>query len=399
MNKNKLHRAIHLYTCCCISFFVAFKFLLPVFIILLTLNWMMEGRFKEKFASLADKKTVLLFISLYFLYVIGMTYSKNLSYGWADLQTKFSLLLFPLLLSNFSFTQQELKKIMYSLLSGVVLASFILLMRAFYFYFTQHLNYFFYIDFSYWAHPSYFGMSVNLALLFLLVGKDLVFSPTTKLLLLLFLTLIIVLLSSKLALICTLILFFSYGCNRIIRSKKYKLGFAALLIFVSVIVLLFTQVPELESRIHNSIDALSADKIDITSSESNTVRILVWKAASQAFVESGPLGFGAGDVKDELFSRYAINGFTGALEHKLNAHNQFLQTGIALGWIGFLLLLLTIFLPVYNSWKQNNFLFVGFSVMIVINLLTESMLEAEAGVIFIAFFQSLLFFRSTTELP
>jgi O-antigen ligase len=177
------------------------------------------------------------------------------------------------------------------------------------------------------------------------------------------------------------------------------MGIAVLLIFVSGTLFLISKIPELESRIQNGVNTLNADNIDKTSSESNAVRILVWRAASQAFAESGLWGYGTGDVKDELFSRYEQNGYSGALEHKLNAHNQFLQTGIALGWIGFLLLLLTIILPLLTCWKQKNFLFVGFIVMIGINLLTESMLEAEAGVIFIAFFQSLLFFRSTSELP
>lgn len=288
---------------------------------------------------------------------------------------------------------------MYSFLAGVVLASLILLMRAFYFYFTQHLNYFFYTDFSYWAHPSYFGMSVNLALLFLLIKQDLAISKTVKLLLLLLLTLIIVLLSSKLALLCTFLLFISYGVYTVIISKKYKTGIAALLLFLSGTIFLLSQIPELDSRIQNGMNALSADNIDKNSSESNAVRILVWRAASQAIAESGLFGFGTGDVKDELFNRYQKNGYSGALEHKLNAHNQFLQTGIALGWIGFALLLLTLIIPFILSWKQKNFLFVGFISIVVINMLTESMLEAEAGVIFIAFFQSLLFFRSTSELP
>ena len=273
-----------------------------------------------------------------------------------------------------------------------------MLCRAFYFYFSQHLNYFFYVDFSYFLHPSYFGLSVNLAILLLLSRSEFVLPVYLKVVLVLFLTLIIVLLSSKLALLSTVLIFIFHGINYLVLTKKYKTGLLLFALFFATVFILIKSIPELNTRIQNTLDALNADKIDKTDSESNAVRILVWNAASEALLENGMFGVGTGDVKDELLKHYEKLGYTGALEHKLNAHNQFLQTGVALGFLGFALLIATFLIPIYFAWQQKNYLFVSFALLVIINCLTESMLEAEAGVISIAFFQSLLFFRPNTEI-
>ncbi len=398
MNKSDLHKTVHFYCCCAIAFFLSFKFLIPIFIILLLLNWFSEGNLKNKFTSHENKSILLLFIAPYCFYLIGMLYSANTSYGFADLQTKLSLMLFPLVFSTTKLRPGEHLKIGNALLLGVISASLFLVSRASYYYFTLGVNYFFYVDFSNFLHPSYFGLAVNLCILVLLTHNESNLSGYLKFILVTFLTLIIFLLSSKLALLSTLLIFIGYGINFILQSKRYKTGITLLILLLGVSVFLVKSIPELEARIQNTVQALTAEKTDKTNSESSAVRILVWKAASDAFLQNGLLGVGTGDVKDELFSHYKELGYTGALEHKLNAHNQFLQTGIALGYLGFALLLSYFLLPIFISWQQKNYLFVSCSLLIAINCLTESMLEAEAGVIFIAFFQSHLFFRSNKEL-
>ena len=96
--------------------------------------------------------------------------------------------------------------------------------------------------------------------------------------------------------------------------------------------------------------------------------------------------------------KYQQLGYTGAYSHKLNAHNQFLQTGIALGIIGILFLIITLVLPAYISWQQNNYFYVCLIVLLSFNFLTESMLETQSGVMFYAFLSSLLFFRKNEEI-
>ena len=390
-----LHAKVQLYLCCAFAFFLSFKFALPIFVVLLVLNSILEGNFNARYANIPNKKMVCLHCSLYLLYLVGMLYSENKSYGWADLQTKLSMLLFPLLLNFSRFEHQETKKIQQFFLAGVVIASVSLLGRATFIYFYEHLNYFYYVDFSVFLHPSYFGMMINIALLFILLDASNlgISSNFVRISLLLFCSLIILLLSSKLALISCLLIFIGVGIYRMLQSKNYLLGMVFLLLFIAASAAIIRTVPELNQRIQNARVVLNANSIDKTDAESNAVRILVWHAATAAFLENGMIGTGTGDVKDELFKHYKQNGYTGALEHRFHAHNQFLQTGVALGYIGFVIFLLGILVPVSVAWKNKNFLYVSFALLVVLNFLTESMLESEAGVFIFAFFYSLLFFR------
>ena len=75
-----------------------------------------------------------------------------------------------------------------------------------------------------------------------------------------------------------------------------------------------------------------------------------------------------------------------------NAHNQFLQVLIDHGLIGFLILLFYSFFMIYSSIVKKKFIFTIFLCVIVLNFLTESILETQSGVIFFAFFNTILFF-------
>src|SRR3989304_10262896 len=86
-------------------------FAISVSIILLTLNWIVEGQFKKKFQILKQRKSILVFVSIYLLHVIGMLYSSEIGYGLGDLKIKLPLLLFPVIIGtsrplNFSHLKQ-----------------------------------------------------------------------------------------------------------------------------------------------------------------------------------------------------------------------------------------------------------------------------------------------------
>ncbi|MBL4734406.1 MAG: O-antigen ligase family protein, partial [Flavobacteriales bacterium] len=103
-------------------------------------------------------------------------------------------------------------------------------------------------------------------------------------------------------------------------------------------------------------------------------------------------GVGTGDVKDELIARYAENGLTGIVEKRLNAHNQFLQSFAALGIFGFLSLLIALLAAAIYAIKRKNLVYFMFVIIIIVNALTESILEVQAGIVFYTFFNSLFMF-------
>jgi len=134
----------------------------------------------------------------------------------------------------------------------------------------------------------------------------------------------------------------------------------------------------------------SSQTIDKTDAESTAVRILIWKESIKLIKNKFWFGTTAGDVNDKLIESYEKEGLTGALTKKLNAHNQFLQTFIGTGFIGFvLLILMTLFLIVYSFIKKNYILML-LSILISLNFMVESMLQTQAGFTFFTFFLCLI---------
>ena len=101
-------------------------------------------------------------------------------------------------------------------------------------------------------------------------------------------------------------------------------------------------------------------------------------------------GTTAGDANDKLVEAYEREGLAGALRKKLNAHNQFLQTFIGTGIIGFILLLLMTVGSLIYGFMKKNYILALFSILMIFNFLVESMLQAQAGFVFFAFFFCIL---------
>ena len=151
------------------------------------------------------------------------------------------------------------------------------------------------------------------------------------------------------------------------------------------------------SRLSKAQQAISSNDLDKNSTESTTERLLIWQSAVSVIKENVLVGVGTGDTNDALLKTYKTNQYSGALESRLNAHNQYLQTFIAIGIIGFLALMSMLFIPLYTALKKRDILYLLLLLLICFNLLFESMFERQAGVVFYAFFNGLFFFYMFTE--
>jgi O-antigen ligase len=209
------------------------------------------------------------------------------------------------------------------------------------------------------------------------------------------------LLSSKAGWIC-LLLFALYFFRWLVLKKNIISALLMMGLLISSFLFLnvyFT--PNFSTRIPKAsaiIETIKGNNIEhkkiTTSTDGNGRRILVWKAATEIIIENFWIGVGTGDAKDKMLEKYQEKGMVSEYENKLNSHNQYLNTFIAIGIIGFVILLLCFLLPLYFSYKEKTFLFAAFVCITGINFLVESMLETQVGVIFYAFFYTLLCFSS-----
>lgn len=317
--------------------------------------------------------------------------------GNFDIQVKLSLLIFPLLYTSRPLANKQVQQVFIALICGSLLCSALLLIHAVSSYYTTGENNFFYEAFTnHVIHPSYLAMYLNVAVCWLLIqlkknsqelGR---FTIILSLLIIFYFTFILVLLSSKLGLLTLVLICFSaliyYSC------KNYKAGIAGIILTIVAGLAIIKFVPAVSNRIQVAAEALMAPTTNNTDAESTAVRMLIWKAANQVIAENLLIGVGTGDAKDELIKEYERRGMTGAIKNQLNAHNEFYQVFVSIGLLGFLVFCIQLIVPLIVSIKEKNAIYTFFIIIMILNFLTESMLEAEAGVMFYAFFNSVLCF-------
>ncbi len=96
------------------------KFLLSLSLIVLLINWLIEGGFKTKFRSFFSDRLALFASSLYVLHLIGAIYSQH-DFGFLmkDLRVKLPMLLLPLIIS----TSVSISRATYLVLAKVFIGS------------------------------------------------------------------------------------------------------------------------------------------------------------------------------------------------------------------------------------------------------------------------------------
>jgi O-antigen ligase len=150
-------------------------------------------------------------------------------------------------------------------------------------------------------------------------------------------------------------------------------------------------IPTSINRLTPALEAVRAEKRDINMEDGTVQRIEIWKSSLELLRENPILGVGTGDVKDELLRKYDEKGMTFAKSYKLNSHNQYLQTSVALGFIGLLSLILMLLAPLIYAFKNKNYIYFFFLIIVGFSILVESMFENQAGVLFFTFFNTFLF--------
>lgn len=396
MLSKELHSKIHFYLSLAIAFTIPFGRFTPIFIVLIFSNWLLEADFKNKMNALFKNKLMLLFISFYLLHVFGLIYTKDISSGLFDIQVKMSLIIFPLIFVHRENNLVQFQKIFNAFLFGTILSSLIILIISCLLYIVAGAKRFFYTDFSYLIHPGYLSMYINFILigLFLMLFKNILFYSKIKIFwiitIIVFLSFINILLSSKMGLFSMILLFLGFLVYYVFSRRQYFIGLVGVLGLIFMVFLSLKLFPELSARINRSIISITETQTDLTATESTSVRLLIFGAANKIISNHTLIGVGTGDVINELIREYHIRGMKGAEELRLNAHSVFYQVFIALGIVGFLLLLLNLFIPIRQAFKFKGHIYVLFLGLILLNFLTESMLNTQAGVIFYAFFNTLL---------
>ena len=207
-----------------------------------------------------------------------------------------------------------------------------------------------------------------------------------------YLSFIVFLLSSKMVisiLLLMLVFFILY-----IGFLKKKLGMAVLLLVMIAIagVIAVNKLPYLRWRIAvTQMKEYNGEKDD---QNGVAVRLVIWKSAIELIRERPLLGYGIRGAKKAMQEKYEAKHFEVGLKNKFNCHNQYLETTLRSGIIGFAIFLSILIIALLKGIRQKNFLLLVLLLHFMCTSVVESTLEVQRGLIFFFFFIFLFFYHS-----
>ena len=378
--------------------------LVSLFVILFFISVLFAGNYQREFLKTIKKPIFYLPLILYGYYFISIFFSENKQVAWFDLQVKLSLLLFPLFVClHQDFREYDYKKILISFVEGCIAAcSVALFLSSVKYYYSFDSDNFFYTSLSYALHPSYLAMYVVFSTVILLylfdfnsfdIKASFLGNKLIRLFIYAFFSVVIVMLSSKSG-ILSIALLIAFTLLYLMLVKKKILLASVSILFISLVIILLPKIaPYPYSRLMAAFTAVeNTDNFKKENDEGTGERMMIWKT-SHKLIHEHPFGVGVGDVKTVLMVEYKNTGMLIAAKKHLNCHNQYLQTGLAIGIAGLILFIGMLLFPMYTSLKNKEYLFMAFIQLVSFNFLFESMFETQAGVIFYAFFYSLFAVR------
>ena len=379
-----------------------FQKLQTILIICLLLTLIKDHASKDEIRyRLNWKNSSVWFLALFVFHLIGITYSKNITFGLADVSMKLSFLAFPF---YFIFIKNFNKTRLMDLISFIGSLSVLACIgKAYYTFVVDDFNVLSTdSEFSLFMHRGYQAIYWSIGVLWS------VYSVLSKrkhkwghLILTVILMAGVFLTYSKAGILMLTISFFFIFVLLIRKYKKLKLAVLSVvgLVLLSLLINAITPRPLARFKVMANTLLEQSSKNEVNENDSNSQRLLMWETSIELLKENPLVGVGTGDVKDVLKQRNREKGLEHLVELNLNSHNQFLTLGVALGGIGMLLLILLVFTAFVYGCLVSGDLWIHRLIMLGIFLffLTESAFETQAGVVFFTFLIGLISFKQARE--
>lgn len=383
-------------------------------------------------------RPLLLNVGFFLLLLITLTYSENFKFGWRQIERGLPLLLFPIVFLYF--TPIINKKQWRIILSSFVFANLIFIGYLFFYLVNSASDYvvpnkeglilfeslnskgFFaqlkdlwngtFYEVLYYArktkesfleiHKTYASQGIlwSIVILSFLSLKDRL-SPIKKLMqivLLLILVVVLAYLYSMMNLMLLVILspLLIYAALGPIKRRIWITVGSLALALGTLFMITFGQSLSSDSyekykQYENPMFIFSNIEKMLQKDERNAINV----CNVSLFKESPLLGYGVGDVQDQLNSCYAnfaknTSSAPSLEEQNLNSHNYYAFIGLAGGIIAVVLFLAMIGFNLSIGVRNKDFLYLAFILIIAMNLLTENTLGRANGILFFALFNGML---------
>jgi O-antigen ligase len=389
----------------CVSIFLPLSIATNLAIALLVITWLAEGDFRVKFNKFRSNPPAVFSVVLFLLYLTGLLYTENTDAGVKYLETKTSLLLFPVVLSSAVIRKESLYKALSFFAWACVFFSLIALLYQIKVVQERNdINYIFSdgLVLIYGKKAVYYSLYVAFSIL---VFLNIIwfqfqsFSYRKRFAVIagiIFLLLILFLLASRTSLVVLILIVFSTALVLGVRKGKLKHAALALLGVALLFSTLSFFFPQVFSRFHSLRNAsfdfqnkASEYHFAFGNSEESwnglNLRLAKWVCALDLIKEHPSFGVGTGDIKDDLVESYLNRSFYYAAEQRFDPHNQYIETTVGIGIVGLTVLCLFYFYPLYLAIRNKRWLFAAFMVLVIFCSITESILNSSQGIIFTCF--------------
>jgi O-antigen ligase len=393
---------IDLYLFYLIAAFPLFGMRIAVIIIILFCVMVLASAIREnKWKQFVlNGKKVLFLSSYYFLAIFSFLITLNIEKGLNDLETKASFAVFPvffLLIKN-KMNQKSLNTVLLVFsLSNLILAIYVWILI-----FNQ--GFFLMLDTDDYYHPVFrkifseisgahlpylglwFGFSCIIFFKFIL-NKTIRNSIKWLLILSCFLLIAsMFIFTARMALFSTILGMMFLGITSLKRSTLLK-G----VLFLVLIILGMTFLKPVKRRFNDLVSTEIKKPEKYEQSNEVNFRYVIYTCSYEILKEHWLFGLGLGNVQENLDQCYSHVDYINYDDFKVknyNSHNQYLNAWLTYGILGLLFLIYYLVASFNGGLKVHKALII----MVALCLLTENILEREAGVVFFVFFNTILFY-------
>ncbi|MDZ7848206.1 MAG: O-antigen ligase family protein [Owenweeksia sp.] len=389
-------------------------------IICFVIHAFFNGQWKRPEGKFWKKHQLALAFALYFAVgLLSLLYSQDLTQGWESLSSMAAFLFIPMAIS--AYPLQEQKRMLYTgsrwffiatcavilyyfmafmvLNASLTIIEFILPLRL------EKL-----IDLDAYSlrklggqfrHPAYFSIYIGLSLIIAIKlatcqrarwKKAILYLSTGPMFLFLFL------LQSRMVVIAFFVVIIIFAFT----LKRYRRVLLPLVIgLIALSTLIATLAPDNIASRFADFETLEYKKTD-TDFNGITVRLAIWEEAWAQIKKQPLLGVGLGDMRQTMLDAYAESGLQYALDRKLEPHNQYITSWLAMGLPGLLCLLWIFYLLIVPGFKSGDFIAYLSPLFLAISAISESVLIRHYGIVILCsllFLQSLVAMRQKEKQP
>jgi len=361
--------------------------------------WLVGIVWKRKLFYLLNQRLVWVAILFYALHVVGLFLSSNTQKAWSELEHKLTLFLLPLAFASVGVMESGRRdRVLLAFVAGTLLVTLVSLaayiVRLFdpnYLdYFLRFPLYNIYTDFSFFNHPTYYALFLELSIVvaFYLLRKTWI--PVRKgwLIAIIVLFSMLVFLASSRSGILSLLVIFMITIFMHCRGRNWKLFWIGMMIVVGF---LATQNYRFGNYIELAGEMAGGGELDTDELvEKGAMRLVLWDVALDLSQDHLWFGRGTGDTQDALEQEYERRDLKKHMDRNYNPHNQYLSTLLELGLTGLAVLTGLLLWPLILGIRHGDYLAVAFILLYMSHFMFESILSRSPGILSFAFFYGLL---------